>query len=51
MGECQFYIKSEHELPEITDDEDAMLAEAFDVQDRSLGVSIANETRKECFRS
>lgn len=38
---CQCYVKSEHELPEMTDDEDAMLAEAFHVEDNSrLGCQI-----------
>ena len=37
----QCYIKSDHELPEMTDDEDAMLAEAFHVEDNSrLGCQI-----------
>ena len=38
---CQCYIKSEHDLPEKSDDEDAMLAEAFNVQENSrLGCQI-----------
>ncbi|WP_291869745.1 2Fe-2S iron-sulfur cluster-binding protein [Maribacter sp.] len=38
---CQCYIKSEHELPKMSDDEDAMLAEAFYVEDNSrLGCQI-----------
>ena len=38
---CQCYVKSDHELPEISDDEDAMLAEAFYVEDNSrLGCQI-----------
>lgn len=38
---CQCYITSEHELPEMSDDEDAMLAEAFNVKDNSrLGCQI-----------
>ena len=38
---CQCYVKSGHELPEMTDDEDAMLAEAFHVEDNSrLGCQI-----------
>ena len=38
---CQCYIKSNHKLPEKTDDEDAMLAEAFNVLDNSrLGCQI-----------
>jgi ferredoxin len=38
---CQCYVLSDHELPEISDDEDAMLAEAFHVEDNSrLGCQI-----------
>jgi len=38
---CQCYVKSEHELPEKSDDEEAMLAEAFNVEDNSrLGCQI-----------
>ncbi len=38
---CQCYVKSEHNLPEKSDDEDAMLAEAFYVEDNSrLGCQI-----------
>ena len=38
---CQCYVKSTHELPEKTDDEEAMLAEAFFVEDNSrLGCQI-----------
>jgi 2Fe-2S ferredoxin len=38
---CQCYITSTHDLPEISDDEDAMLAEAFHVEDNSrLGCQI-----------
>ncbi len=38
---CQCYVKTDHNLPDMTDDEDAMLAEAFDVQDNSrLGCQI-----------
>lgn len=38
---CQCYIESAHDLPEMTDDEDAMLAEAFYVEDSSrLGCQI-----------
>lgn len=38
---CQCYIESEHELPEMSDDEDAMLAEAFYVEENSrLGCQI-----------
>ncbi|MFC4095412.1 2Fe-2S iron-sulfur cluster-binding protein [Euzebyella saccharophila] len=38
---CQCYVKSNHALPEMSDDEDAMLAEAFNVEDNSrLGCQI-----------
>ena len=38
---CQCYVKSNHELPEKSDDEDAMLAEAFNVEDNSrLGCQL-----------
>jgi ferredoxin len=38
---CQCYVTSNHELPEISDDEEAMLAEAFHVEDNSrLGCQI-----------
>lgn len=38
---CQCYVLSDHELPEMQDDEDAMLAEAFNVKDNSrLGCQI-----------
>ena len=38
---CQCYVKSNHELPEKSDEEDAMLAEAFYVEDNSrLGCQI-----------
>ena len=38
---CQCYVLSEHDLPEMQDDEDAMLAEAFYVKDNSrLGCQI-----------
>ncbi|NHF58652.1 2Fe-2S iron-sulfur cluster binding domain-containing protein [Flavobacteriaceae bacterium TP-CH-4] len=38
---CQCYVKSDHELPEKTDEEDAMLSEAFYVEDNSrLGCQI-----------
>ncbi len=38
---CQCYVKSNHELPEKSDDEEAMLAEAFYVEDNSrLGCQI-----------
>jgi 2Fe-2S ferredoxin len=32
---CQCYVESEHELPEMSYDEDLMLAEAFHVKDNS----------------
>ncbi|GAA3774401.1 2Fe-2S iron-sulfur cluster-binding protein [Corallibacter vietnamensis] len=38
---CQCYVLSNHELPEMQDDEEAMLSEAFDVKDNSrLGCQI-----------
>jgi len=38
---CQSYIESDHELREQSDDERAMLAEAFHVQDNSrLGCQL-----------
>ncbi len=38
---CQCYVLSDHELPEMQDDEDAMLAEAFNVKENSrLGCQI-----------
>lgn len=38
---CQCYVLTDHELPEMQDDEDAMLAEAFYVKDNSrLGCQI-----------
>ncbi|MCW5515050.1 2Fe-2S iron-sulfur cluster-binding protein [Muriicola sp. Z0-33] len=38
---CQCYIASDHALPEKSDDEEAMLAEAFYVEDNSrLGCQI-----------
>ena len=38
---CQCYINSEHDLPEMQDDEEAMLSEAFYVKDSSrLGCQI-----------
>ena len=38
---CQCYVKSNHVLPEMTPDEDLMLAEAFYVEDNSrLGCQI-----------
>lgn len=32
---CQCYVISNHELPEMSDDEDDMLADAFHVEDNS----------------
>ncbi|MGO3181640.1 MAG: 2Fe-2S iron-sulfur cluster-binding protein [Aequorivita sp.] len=32
---CQCYVESDHELPEMSYDEDLMLAEAFNVKDNS----------------
>lgn len=38
---CQCYVESDHALPEKSDDEEAMLAEAFYVEDNSrLGCQI-----------
>ncbi|WP_035335532.1 2Fe-2S iron-sulfur cluster-binding protein [Dokdonia sp. PRO95] len=38
---CQCYVESDHDLPEMGDDEEAMLAEAFHVQDNSrLGCQL-----------
>ncbi len=38
---CQCYVLSDHELPEMEDAEDAMLAEAFYVEDNSrLGCQL-----------
>ena len=38
---CQCYIESDHELPEMSDDEEAMLSEAFNVKDSSrLGCQL-----------
>lgn len=38
---CQCYVESDHELPEMSPDEDLMLAEAFYVEDNSrLGCQI-----------
>ncbi|TYA53030.1 2Fe-2S iron-sulfur cluster-binding family protein [Formosa maritima] len=38
---CQCYVLSKHELPEMQDDEEAMLSEAFYVKDNSrLGCQI-----------
>jgi len=42
---CQCYVESEHKLPEKSDDEEAMLAEAFHVKDNSrLGCQIQMTT-------
>ncbi|HLT50861.1 MAG TPA: hypothetical protein VKZ93_02825 [Arenibacter sp.] len=38
---CQCYVESDHQLPDMSEDEDAMLAEAFNVRDNSrLGCQI-----------
>lgn len=38
---CQCYVESDHGLPEMSDDEEAMLAEAFNVEDNSrLGCQL-----------
>jgi len=38
---CQCYVESDHKLPERSDDEEAMLAEAFNVKESSrLGCQI-----------
>lgn len=38
---CQCYVLSNHELPEMSDDEEAMLSEAFNVKDNSrLGCQL-----------
>lgn len=38
---CQCYVESDHQLPEMSYDEDAMLAEAFHVKDNSrLGCQL-----------
>ena len=38
---CQCYVLSEHQLPEMSDDEEAMLSEAFYVKENSrLGCQI-----------
>ncbi|PRX56516.1 2Fe-2S iron-sulfur cluster-binding protein [Flagellimonas meridianipacifica] len=38
---CQCYVNSGHDLPEKSDDEEAMLSEAFNVEDNSrLGCQI-----------
>lgn len=38
---CQCYVNSDNELPEMSDDEEAMLSEAFNVKDNSrLGCQL-----------
>jgi len=38
---CQCYVNSNHTLPEMSDDEEAMLSEAFNVEDNSrLGCQL-----------
>lgn len=38
---CQCYVESDHQLPAMSDDEDAMLGEAFNVKENSrLGCQI-----------
>lgn len=38
---CQCYVLSDHELPEMSDDEEAMLSEAFNVKENSrLGCQL-----------
>ena len=45
---CQCYVLSDHELPEMQDDEEAMLSEAFYVKDNSrLGCQIQVTTGME----
>jgi len=45
---CQCYVLSDHELPEMQDDEEAMLSEAFYVKDNSrLGCQIQITTEME----
>ncbi|WP_228850307.1 2Fe-2S iron-sulfur cluster-binding family protein [Aegicerativicinus sediminis] len=45
---CQCYVLSNHELPTMQDDEEAMLAEAFFVKDNSrLGCQIQMTTDME----
>ena len=39
---CQCYITSDHNLPEMEDEEEAMLSEAFNITDKSrLGCQIS----------
>jgi 2Fe-2S ferredoxin len=48
---CQCYVESDHALPEISDDEEAMLAEAFNVEDNSrLGCQIHMQPELEGFK-
>ncbi|WP_179343340.1 2Fe-2S iron-sulfur cluster-binding family protein [Winogradskyella ursingii] len=45
---CQCYVLSDHNLPEMQDDEEAMLSEAFYVKDNSrLGCQIQMTTEME----
>ena len=45
---CQCYITSEHELPNMEDEEEAMLSEAFNVKENSrLGCQIFITTKHE----
>jgi len=45
---CQCYVLSNNELPEMSDDEEAMLSEAFNVKDNSrLGCQIQMTTDME----
>lgn len=45
---CQCYVMTDHKLPEMQDDEDAMLAEAFHVKDSSrLGCQIQITSKME----
>lgn len=38
---CQCYVESDHDLPEMSNDEEAMLSEAFNVKDNSrLGCQL-----------
>ena len=48
---CQCYIETDHKLPEKTPDEEAMLAEAFYVEDNSrLGCQIFIKPELEGFK-
>jgi len=48
---CQCYVESEHPLPEMSEDEEAMLAEAFHVKDKSrLACQIPIRTELEGLR-